>query len=104
MNENELTPTGGEWCVIKSRDVHAALVSKNIATIAIDFDNEADAILCSAAPEMLAACRAVLRCLNYQRAPNREGEPPNPLTVVLDRTIAQRLVESAIAKATGAPQ
>lgn len=54
--------------------------------------------LIAAAPDLLAAARAVLRCLDGDHG-QAEGQQPNPLAVIADRDISKKMLRDAVAKA-----
>ena len=57
-------PTAGPVVVLTSRDVYPAVIAPNRATICMDVENDADAKLIAAAPDLLAACE---KMVDYRR-------------------------------------
>lgn len=55
MNETKATP--GPWEVATSRDVWSAVIAPGVATICMEIENDADARLIAAAPDLLAALK-----------------------------------------------
>ncbi len=49
---------------------------------------------------LLEACERIQRCLDGEYG-QPKGEPPNPLAVMADRSIAEKAVRDSIAKARG---
>lgn len=77
--------TPGPWEVITSRDVWSSVVAPCVALICSDVENDGDAQLIAAAPDLLAACVA----LQMEAAA---------------RGCGLRIADEAIRKATGEPE
>lgn len=89
----EFKGTQGEWQVLESRDVHAAVVSPGIATVCMDIENPHDARLIAAAPELLNALEELV---DWQNGPPLLGPKWEP-----GWNNAMSMARAAIAKALG---
>lgn len=56
----EFKGTQGDWLVVESKDVHAAVVSPGIATVCMDIENPQDARLIAAAPDLLSVLMEIV--------------------------------------------
>jgi hypothetical protein len=96
-------PTLGDWVVIKSRDVWPSVISKGVAIIANDIENEADAYLIAAAPELLAELEEARIDLLLVRNSARDAAKTDPrwegVAEILDKRV--QAADAAINKATG---
>jgi hypothetical protein len=88
MSDNR---TPGPWTVIKSRDVFSAVIVPGVRTVCFDIESDGDACLIAAAPQLLAACKALIN------APHQEHFAARLNDEEMD---ALRMIEAAIAAAT----
>jgi len=61
------------------------------------FTKEVDRLRARVA-ELEKAVNAAVDCLDYIHPGGRPGEPPNPLAVIADRSIAEQLMRKAVGR------
>lgn len=99
--------TPGDWYIARTGDHQALVISEHTgANVAICYDKK-DAPLVAAAPELLAACLAlVAHAEDCRESWESDGSPRNTkehgLAVCLNNR-AGELIRAAIAKAKGTP-